>query len=237
MIDTLPMTDCPALAVPAAVMQHVVRIESGHNPFAIGVVGDRLARQPRTLDEALATVRMLESKGYQYSLGLAQIYKGNLAKYGIDSYAKAFDRCTNLQAGARILAQCLNDASGHWGKAFSCYYSGNFKTGFRHGYVQKIYASMAREGQTVVEPSEIDATQPIPTVREERAGDHRIALRSLPILPPAQPPPASVAAPSSSPPQGNVFVPDVHGPGDTAATQTTATPESSQGGSDDAFVF
>src|SRR3546814_3110567 len=29
-----------------------------------------------------------------------------------------------------------------WPKSFSCYYSGNFTTGFRHGYVQKIYASI-----------------------------------------------------------------------------------------------
>lgn len=28
------------------------------------------------------------------------------------------------------------------GKSFSCYYSGNFETGFKHGYVQKIYASI-----------------------------------------------------------------------------------------------
>ena len=26
-------------------------------------------------------------------------------------------------------------------KAFSCYYSGNFSTGFRHGYVQKVVAA------------------------------------------------------------------------------------------------
>jgi type IV secretion system protein VirB1 len=25
-----------------------------------------------------------------------------------------------------------------WGKAFSCYYSGNFVTGYKHGYVQKV---------------------------------------------------------------------------------------------------
>ncbi|RYF53068.1 MAG: lytic transglycosylase domain-containing protein, partial [Comamonadaceae bacterium] len=54
-------------------MRHVVHVESGANPFAIGVVGGRLVRQPRTLEEARATAEMLESKGYNYSLGAAQV--------------------------------------------------------------------------------------------------------------------------------------------------------------------
>jgi type IV secretion system protein VirB1 len=123
-------------------MQHVVRVESSYNPYAIGVVGGRLARQPRSLPEALATVRMLERRGYNFSLGLAQVNRYNLDRYGLASYAQAFDACPNLRAGARILAECNARAGGNWGKAFSCYYSGDFSTGYRHGYVQKIFASM-----------------------------------------------------------------------------------------------
>src|SRR3546814_6858282 len=37
---------------------------------------------------------------------------------------------------------CYSRSNGSWPKSFSCYYSGNFTTGFRHGYVQKIYASI-----------------------------------------------------------------------------------------------
>ena len=129
------------LAVPAEVMQHVVNVESSHNPYAIGVVGGQLVRQPQNLPEAVATVRMLEDKGYNYSLGVAQVNRANLGKYGLDTYEKAFDLCPNLRAGSQILAQCYASASGDWGKAFSCYYSGNFVTGFRHGYVQKVLAS------------------------------------------------------------------------------------------------
>lgn len=135
------MLGCP-LAVPANVMHHVVRVESSYNPYAIGVVGGRLARQPRSLAEALATVRMLESRGYNFSLGLAQVNRYNLSKYGLGSYEQAFATCPNLTAGSRILAECHGRSGGDWGKSFSCYYSGNFTTGFRHGYVQKIYASM-----------------------------------------------------------------------------------------------
>ena len=141
MLPGIEMMACPDLAVPAEVMHHVAKIESSFNPFAIGVVGGRLARQPRSLGEALSTTRMLEEEGYNFSLGIAQVNRYNLEKQGLDSYEKAFDICPNVQAGSRILAECYGRSGQDWGKAFSCYYSGNFTTGFRHGYVQKVVAS------------------------------------------------------------------------------------------------
>jgi type IV secretion system protein VirB1 len=138
------MMSCQNLAVPAEVMQHVVNVESSRNPYAIGVVGGQLVRQPENLREAVATVRALEEKGYNYSLGAAQVNRANLGKFGLDTFEKAFEYCPNLVAGSRILAQCYSSAGGDWGKAFSCYYSGNFTTGYQDGYVQKIYDSMAR---------------------------------------------------------------------------------------------
>lgn len=66
MLPGMELMNCPNLAVPKEVMQHVVRVESSNNPYAIGVVGGRLARQPKNLPEALATVRMLESRGYNF---------------------------------------------------------------------------------------------------------------------------------------------------------------------------
>jgi type IV secretion system protein VirB1 len=141
----MEMMACQNLAVPAEVMQHVVNVESSRNPFAIGVVGGQLVRQPQNLGEAVATVNMLEQKGYNYSLGVAQVNRANLGKYGLNSYAKAFEVCPNLVAGSQILAQCYASAGGDWGKAFSCYYSGDFTTGYQDGYVQKILDSMARQ--------------------------------------------------------------------------------------------
>lgn len=148
----MELMGCADLAVPADVMHHVVTVESSYNPYAIGVVGGRLQRQPKTLSEALATVRMLERRGYNFSVGLAQVNRYNLDKQGLTSYERAFDRCANLQAGSRILAECQRRA-GDWGKAFSCYYSGNFTTGFKHGYVQKVYASM--RGPSAARPEAI----------------------------------------------------------------------------------
>ena len=68
MLPGLDQFACQDLAVPVDVMEHVVRVESSFNPFAIGVVGGRLARQPKELPEALATARMLEEKGFNFSL-------------------------------------------------------------------------------------------------------------------------------------------------------------------------
>lgn len=141
MLPGMELMGCAGLAVPAEVMHHVVRVESSYNPFAIGVVGGRLARQPRSLEEAVSTSRMLEREGYNFSLGLAQVNRHNLRHYGLDSHEKAFDICPNLRAGAQILSECHARAGGDWGKAFSCYYSGNFVTGYQHGYVQKVLAS------------------------------------------------------------------------------------------------
>lgn len=191
--------------MPSEVMHHVVRVESSYNPYAIGVVGGRLVRQPKNLPEALATVRMLEGRGFNFSIGLAQVNRYNLDKYGLDSYEKAFEPCANLKAGSRILAECYQRAKGDWGKSFSCYYSGNFSTGFRQGYVQKIYASLRQEragdaapGSPAIEVVGRTARRTVPVARHplynatpstEQASVEAQTLPSAPSQP-------AVAAPS-----------------------------------------
>ena len=172
MLPGMELMGCQGLAVPTEVMHHVVRVESSYNPYAIGVVGGRLVRQPKNLPEALATVRMLESRGFNFSIGLAQVNRYNLDKYGLDTYEKAFEPCANLSAGSKILAECYQRASGDWGKSFSCYYSGNFSTGFRHGYVQKIYASV-RQGRAA-EAEDVPGAPAIEVVG-------RTARRTVPV--------------------------------------------------------
>lgn len=202
----MELMGCPELAVPPEVMHHVVRVESSHNPYAIGVVGGHLVRQPKNLPEALATVRMLESRGFNFSLGVAQVNRYNLGKYGLDSYEKAFEVCPNLQAGSRILAECYSRSGGDWGKSFSCYYSGNFVTGYRHGYVQKIYASMR---QTAPGAASAPQSQAIPVVSKpsrRSVGVTRYPVYAVPAQVPAlaaapavrQIPPQSIAPPDAS---------------------------------------
>jgi Transglycosylase SLT domain len=136
------VADCPTLAVPLEIMASIVKVESAFNPYAIGVVGNRLQRQPKNIEEAVATAEDLEKNGYNFSLGLAQVNKYNLKKYGLNSYKEAFDGCNNIVAGSKILNECYGRSGSNWGKAFSCYYSGNFTVGYKHGYVQKVAAHL-----------------------------------------------------------------------------------------------
>lgn len=129
----------------------LVRVESGFNPYAIGVVGGRLSRQPRNIEEALTVVNQLEGNGFNYSLGLSQINKYNLSKLGLD-IRKVFDPCTNLRAGQAVLSGCHSraKAGGMDGQeavqaALSCYYSGNFTTGLKDGYVQAVLSHALKE--------------------------------------------------------------------------------------------
>lgn len=194
MLPGIELMGCQGLAVPSEVMHHVVRVESSYNPYAIGVVGGRLVRQPKNLPEALATVRMLEGRGFNFSIGLAQVNRYNLDKYGLDSYEKAFEPCANLTAGSKILAECYRRANGDWGKSFSCYYSGNFSTGFRQGYVQKIYASV-RQGR------EVDAGPSSPAIEVVgRAARRTVPVSRHPLYDGAPPSTEQSSAPALPPP-------------------------------------
>ena len=207
MLPGMEVMACPGLAVPPAVMHHVVHVESSFNPYAIGVVGGRLVRQPRNLDEAVATARMLEARGFNFSLGLAQVNRYNLARYGLGSYEAAFQACPNLQAGSRILAECHQRSGQDWGKSFSCYYSGNFTTGFRAGYVQKVFASMQQAG-TARTAGFSGAIDVIGTPRKRSAARTSMAAayRAAPMPVPSRREPlgaqASAAVAAPAPPLG-----------------------------------
>jgi type IV secretion system protein VirB1 len=145
-----------ALALACAPQVHadtaraLVSVESAFNPWAIGVVGGTLARQPRHRAEALATARALQAAGWNFSIGLSQINVGNFERLGL-TVESAFEPCTNLAAMQTVLAECFDRASESASKAadqvalrqaLSCYYSGNFATGFRHGYVRKVVSAV-----------------------------------------------------------------------------------------------
>ena len=141
-----------ALALACAPQVHadtaraLVSVESAFNPWAIGVVGGALVRQPRHRAEALATAKALQAAGWNFSVGLGQINVGNFDRLGL-TVETAFEPCANLAAMQTVLAECFDRANGSASKAvhqvalrqaLSCYYSGNFDTGFRHGYVRKV---------------------------------------------------------------------------------------------------
>lgn len=161
-------------------LKAVVRTESSGNPYAIGVVGGQLERQPRSLAEAAATARELERQGFNFSMGLGQINRHNLAKHG-ETYDTVFEPCRNLKAGGAILKDCflrarrtMSDDQNALRAAFSCYYSGNFTRGFRPdnagqpSYVQKVAANASEQ---------VPAIPVVPAIQPQRS-DSPVALRA-----------------------------------------------------------
>lgn len=126
-------------------MAAIIKTESAFRPLAIGVNGGfKLARQPETKAEAVATAKWLIASGYNIDLGLGQVNSSNLAKTGL-TVEDAFEPCKNVAAAAKIL---------HWNyqaatrripgeqaalhAALSAYNTGSFSRGFANGYVQKV---------------------------------------------------------------------------------------------------
>ncbi|MFJ3465764.1 lytic transglycosylase domain-containing protein [Achromobacter spanius] len=162
-------------------LQVVVKQESAFNPFAIGVNGGQLERQPASKDEAIATANALLKAGYSIDLGYGQINSANLPRLGL-SVEAAFDGCTNLAMSAAILRgnyeRALKQYAGQQEAlraALSMYNTGSFTAGITNGYVGKLLAH-AETGQGTKVPA-IEAT-PIPlkakasTQRQPRASDH-----------------------------------------------------------------
>ncbi len=218
-------------------LQGIVQTESGWHPYAIGVVGGRLARQPRSHAEAVATAQELARQGYNFSLGLGQVNRYNLARLG-ETYASVFHPCRNLKAGSAILQDCYQRARARFRHeqqalhaALSCYYAGNFQRGLQpdgpgqNSYVERVVANSARPplpgpaARQVLRPAAAieapGAAKPIPVVPAVQPGQ---AARVAPRRPAAS---AAVAATPASPPPWVTFTgPVPH----AAAAPTPAAP-------------
>jgi len=139
------------------ILQAIVKTESAFNPFAIGVVGGYLERQPKNKEEAVATALALKARGINYSTGLSQVNQSNFERLGLN-HSTAFDACPNLKAGATIYKECLDRAALKFGlgeqatkAALSCYYSGNFmrgqqkEGGYAPSYVEKVVSNVSSD--------------------------------------------------------------------------------------------
>ncbi|WP_213762406.1 lytic transglycosylase domain-containing protein [Caballeronia sp. dw_19] len=147
-LDFIALAAQCAPQVSLVTLAAIVRTESGFNPYAIGVVHGRLVRQPASQAEAVATAHALAAGGRSFSVGLAQVNRANWLAYGLNEQS-AFEPCRNLAAGAAILQGCFElarraqadarrDAQSALRASLSCYASGNFSTGYRTGYVQRV---------------------------------------------------------------------------------------------------
>ena len=187
-----------------ATLQAVARVESKFNPYVIGVVGGALKKQPETLSEAIAAANKLHREGRNFSMGLMQINKKNLAHFGLN-YETVFHPCKNVATGAAILSECFKRAGGatqaHLQKAFSCYYSGNFGTGFKADfkgqppYVVKILNAARENNQHQLLAYNVPAVNPAaPLAAPSRASKSRSAIPVTPSVYVNRTPPANAQA-------------------------------------------
>lgn len=187
-----------------ATLKAVVSTESSWNPYAIGVVGGTLERQPRSLAEAVATARALEQQGFNFSMGLGQVNRHNLAKYG-ETYETVFVPCRNLKTGGAILKDCflrarklMADEQSALRAAFSCYYSGNFTRGFRAdkavqpSYVQKVVGNASSQALPI---------PVVPAIQPQKAD-------GVVTVPAAVKPPVETRKPAATPSQWVIFAQD-----------------------------
>jgi type IV secretion system protein VirB1 len=123
----------------------VISYESGGRPDAIGDNSTRRAYFPTDRATAENLASRLIALGHDLDLGLMQVNARNLTRFHI-SVRAAFDPCTNLAAGARILSEDYARAARRFGRgqgalyhALSAYNTGGFWAG--SGYAHGVYST------------------------------------------------------------------------------------------------
>lgn len=135
---------CAINTHPKTVMA-VIRVESAGNYLAIGVNGNLKLRSAQNPKDAAQLAQYAMSKGYSVDVGLMQINSNNIRRFGL-SLEEAFNPCTNIRLGTKILSSNYSNAVDYHGEgqgalkaALSAYNTGSMTKGFRNGYVGKYY--------------------------------------------------------------------------------------------------
>lgn len=136
---------CAAFVAPDTILQ-IIHTESGGNPLAVHVnnlPANEILPPAQTPKQAIKIVSSYLARGYTVDIGLMQLNSRNLPRFHL-SLTQALDPCINIRTGALILTDdYLRTAqkSGYGRQAFldalSAYNSGNFREGFRNGYVAR----------------------------------------------------------------------------------------------------
>lgn len=129
------LTSC-SINVSPNLLHPLIQLESGFNPYAIGVVGSSV-KQPNTLTDFIQTISNLDKKQKNYSIGLAQINIKNLRRLNIPAI-DAVEPCNNIKLSSVILNECYKKYK-DIGKTLSCYYSGNDSVGFQRDFNNSSY--------------------------------------------------------------------------------------------------
>lgn len=219
-----------APSIHPATLTPIVKTESSFNPWAIGVVGKPLPRQPQSLSEAVTAVKALVGQGADFSIGLGQI---NRQHFDVGKSELVFEPCTNLRMTAEILQDCYSTASRNeqnqqiaLSKAISCYYSGNVKRGFEPekqfggtSHVQRVLANADDTAVTVpaliqgaerASPGQPPSTAPPPASLPQPTYESWDVLRQYPRYAPPAPsaPPPGPAIPPKAIPTNEKELPD-----------------------------
>ena len=193
MLEFIALAQQCAPTVAPQTMAAIVNVESSYNPYAIGVVKGRLQRQPKNMQEAVATAKALAAAGWNFSIGIAQVNRYNLPKYNL-TYEQGFEPCSNLWAGSKILEGCFIRADNNQRTqqealkaAISCYYSNNFTRGFKPdvrgkpSYVEKVVASAEEPIRVIPVVPAIQTTKTKPQPKPEPpTTEPPVQLKKLP---------------------------------------------------------
>jgi type IV secretion system protein VirB1 len=160
----LSVTSFEALAescaanVPVSTLEAIARTESALHPYALSINRPHqlarsqgwnrgtitLERQPESLEEAIVWTRWLLAHGVTVSVGLLQVNSEH-AKVLHVTVEQLFEPCTNLWAGATLLAKTYSATARAQGEgtaaldtALSYFNSGTPHLGFRNGYVGQV---------------------------------------------------------------------------------------------------
>ncbi|MCK7497180.1 MAG: TrbC/VirB2 family protein [Comamonadaceae bacterium] len=113
--------------------------------------------------------RRCERAGWNFSVGLGPDQRRQLRAAGPDRWSPPSSPAPTWPRCRPVLGECFDRAQRHRHRrrvdqvalrqALSCYYSGNFATGFRHGYVRKVVVRRTAP-RSAHRPTEGDAYEP-----------------------------------------------------------------------------
>ncbi|WP_114969356.1 lytic transglycosylase domain-containing protein [Rhodoferax ferrireducens] len=126
-----------APAVDPVTMAAVVKQESGGRPWVVNNNTTRKSMAFASKAVAVAAAVAAVGRGESVDMGLAQINSKNLPALGL-TVEQVFDPCTNIAAGANILAASYGRA-GSLGGALSMYNTGRFDSKIGATYAQKVF--------------------------------------------------------------------------------------------------
>ena len=126
-----------APAVDPVTMAAVVKQESDGQPWVVNNNTTKKSATFKSKADAVAAAVAAVGRGESVDMGLAQINSKNLPSLGL-SVDQVFDPCTNIAAGAKILAAGYG-RTGSLGGALSMYNTGRSDSKIGATYAKKVF--------------------------------------------------------------------------------------------------